>query len=189
MNIQTQTRNNIETLISLLASTDDKVRRKARKSLVFIGKPAVSSLSGVLQNSKVYKARWEAAKALGAIGDTKAIPSLVMALEDTETDVVWLAAEALKKLRMAAWPELLKALIKRGSESVTLRNASHHVFRKQREKGFNNLLEVLRKALESDASPESTPVAASKLIERMRDSRKVFNEIPVLHVNKKNESL
>jgi HEAT repeat protein len=169
MNKQTQTGKNIEPLVNLLASTDDKVRRKARKSLVAVGRSSVSSLSGALQNSKVYKARWEAAKALGAIGDAKAIPSLVKALEDPETDVVWLAAEALKKFRKIAWPELLNALIHRGSESVTLRNAAHHVFRKQREEGFNDLLTVLRKALESGAVPESTPSAASNILKRMTE--------------------
>ncbi len=169
MDIQTQTDNNIRNLINLLENSDDKVRTKARKSLVIIGKPVVSSLAEVLQNSKVYKARWEAAKALGAIGDAKAIPALVKALEDPESDVVWLAAEALEKFRKVAWRELLSALISSGSESVTLRNASHHVFRKQKEKGFDDLLEALRKALKSGAVPESTPVAASNILEKMRE--------------------
>jgi len=167
MTIQAEARISIETLINLLDSSDDKVRRKARKSLVIIGKPVVLSLAEVLQNSKVYKARWEAAKALGEIGDAKAIPALVKALEDPESDVVWLAAEALGKFRKLAWRELLSALIRSGS-SVTLRNASHHVFRNQKEKGFDDLLEALRKALKSGAVSESTPVAASNLLERMR---------------------
>ncbi len=172
MEKQAQDTEDINSLVSLLSNKDDKVRRKARKSLVVIGKPAVSSLSEVLQNSDVYKARWEAAKALGAIGDAAAIPTLVNALEDTESDVVWLAAEALKKFRKTAWPELLSALIKRGSESVTLRNAAHHVLRTQREKGNHDLLEALRKSLESGAVPESTPMAASNLLEKMRVHRK-----------------
>ncbi len=155
-----QTVEDIGSLVNLLESQDDKVRRKARKSLVVIGKPAVPTLSEVLQNSSMYKARWEAAKA---------IPSLVWALQDSETDVVWLAAEALKKFKKAAWPEILNVLIKQGAKSVTLRNAFHHVFRKQRENGFNDLLEILRKALESDTVPESTPLAAYKILERMSE--------------------
>lgn len=168
METQDQTVEDIGSLVYLLSSKDDKVRRKARKTLVVIGKPAVSSLSEVLQNSNVYKARWEAAKALGAIGDVSSIPSLVTALEDTESDVVWLAAEALKKFGKVAWPELLRALNKSGAESVTLRNASHHVFRNQHQKGFNDLLEALRKSLESGAVSESTPMAASNLLDKVR---------------------
>lgn len=170
---------NMESLINLLASKDDKVRTKARKSLVAIGKPAVSSLSTTLQNSNIYKARWEAAKGLGAIGDAKAIPSLVKALEDKESDVVWLAAEALEKFGKTAWPELLNALILRGSKSVTLRNAAHHVLRKQEEKGFNDLLEILKKTLESGAIPESKSIAASNILKRMlaqKDSKKIISD-------------
>jgi HEAT repeat protein len=168
MDVQTQTDNDIRNLVNLLESSDDKVRRKARKSLVTLGKPAVSFLSGTLQSSKVYKARWEAAKALGAIGNVKAIPSLVKALEDPETDVVWLAAEALKKFRKVAWKELLNALVQRGAESVILRNGAHHVLRNQKEKGFNDLLDDLRKSLESGSAEEGVPIAAFNILKRMR---------------------
>ena len=169
MDLQTQNDNDIRNLVNLLDSSDDKIRRNARKSLEIIGKPAVASLAEVLQNSKVYKARWEAAKALGVIGDAKAIPVLVKALQDTKTDVVWLAAEALEKFGKTAWTELLNALISQGADSVILRNASHHVFRKQKDKGFKKLLEALRKSLETGAVLESTPVAASNLLDKMRE--------------------
>ncbi len=121
---------NIESLLERLADKDDKVRREARKSLIIIGKPAVAALSEVLHSSKVYKARWEAAKALGEIGDPNSIPSLVAALQDHETDVAWLAAEALKDFRKAAWPELLSAIIREGADSATLRHGAHHIFGK-----------------------------------------------------------
>jgi len=168
MNEQIQNMEITESLINLLKSKEVKERIKARKFLVSIGKPAVSSLSLVLENSKDYKARWEAAKALGAIGDTKAIPSLVKALEDTESDVAWLAAKALEKFKKAAWPELMSALVKRGSDSILLQHGAHHVLRKQKDKRFDELLEVLRKALESKSVPESTPVAAYNILKKMK---------------------
>ncbi len=167
MDEQNQTERNIDSLINLLESTDDKVRSQARKSLVAIRQPAVTALSLVLENSGIYKARWEAAKALGAIGDIKSIPSLVKALDDPESDVAWLAAEALKKFSKAAWPELMRALKDRGSASVLLRHGAHHILLKQRSVGFNDLLEILLKALESDSVPESTPMAAYHILERM----------------------
>ncbi len=156
-------------LINQLSNSDNKLRLKARKSLIRIGKSVVVPLSNVLVNSEVYKARWEAAKALGAISDIKSIPALVKALEDAETDVVWLAAEALKKFGKVAWPELLSALVSRGAESVTLRNAAHHVLGKQHKDGLDDLLEILLKTLESGAVSVSTPIAASKLLERIRE--------------------
>ena len=154
------------------------MRTKARKSLVIIGKQAVSSLSLVLENSKIYKARWEAAKALSEIRDIKSIPVLVKALEDPETDVAWLAAKTLKKFRKAAWPELLHALKKRGADSVLLRNGAHHILRNQKMQGYNDLLDSLRVALEKGSAPESILTAAFNILERMK-KRAVINNLTV----------
>jgi HEAT repeat protein len=111
MNKQKSTDTNLESLMDLLASKNGATRLKARKSLVALGKPAVPSLNRTLQNSKEDHVRWEAAKTLGAIGDIRAIPSLVKALEDNNSDVTWLVAEALRKFKKIAWPPLLRALM------------------------------------------------------------------------------
>ena len=152
----------------MLASKKGITRKDARKSLVAIGKPAVPSLTYALQNSKLDHLRWEAAKTLGAIGDVRAIPSLVKALEDGDHDVAWLAAEALRKFKKTAWPALLRELIKSGPDSVTLRHGAHHVLRNQKEDGFNDLLAILMAALISSAAPESTAIAANEILKRMK---------------------
>lgn len=157
-----------QSLVNLLESEDEKVRTRARKSLVTIGKKAVPSLSLVLENSKVYKARWEAAKALNEIGDLKSIPTLVKALEDPESDVAWLAAKTLEKFRKAAWPVLLRALVEHGSKSVSLQHGAHHILRKQKVEGYNDLLDILRKALETGSVPETVSPAAYNVLERMK---------------------
>jgi HEAT repeat protein len=175
MNVQTQTnehgRNdtNIETLMEKLASKKGLYRQKARKSLVALGKPAVSYLTLALDNSKLDQLRWEAAKALNSICDTSAIPSLVQALEDKDQDVAWLAAEALIKLKKAAWPVLLQTLIKRGPDSVLMRQGAHHILRNQKEKGFNDLLKTLTKTLklESISIPAATELAAFEILKKM----------------------
>jgi HEAT repeat protein len=159
---------NLESLIDLLASENGATRMKARKSLVALGKPAVPSLTWTLQNSKEDHVRWEAAKTLGAIGDVRSIPALVNALEDSDQGVVWLAAEALSKFKKIAWPPLLRALVKSEKDSVSLRLGAHHVLRKQKEGGFNDLLATLRTALESSSASESTPFAASNILKRMK---------------------
>ncbi len=133
-----------------------------------LGKPAVLSLNQALQNSRLGQVRWEAAKALGAIGDARAIPRLVNALEDSDPDVAWLAAEALRQFKKRAWPQLLVLLIKNGSESALLRQGAHHVLRNQKESGFNDLLASLREDLESNTVQESTPVTAYAILKRMK---------------------
>jgi HEAT repeat protein len=168
MNKQRRCETNLESLMGLLSSKDGATRIKARKSLVALGKPAVPSLTRVLQNSKEDHVRWEAAKTLGAIGDPRAIPSLVKALEDNDQGVVWLSAEALSKFKKNAWPQLLHALILSESDSVLLRNGAHHVLRNQKEDGFNDLLATLRTALQSSTGSESTPSAASDILKRLK---------------------
>jgi hypothetical protein len=159
---------NLESLMDILAGKDGVARQKARKLLVVMGKPAVPSLIRALQNSKSDHLRWEAAKTLGAIGDARAIPQLVKSLEDSDQDVAWLAAEALRKFKKVAWPTLLRVLIRDKSGSVSLHQGAHHVLRDQKEDGFNDLLATLRNALESSTVPESITVAAYDIFKRMK---------------------
>jgi hypothetical protein len=167
MSRQVQTKANLESLIRTLASKDGLARQKARHSLVRAGRPAVPLLIQALQESPVDQVRWEAAKALGMMGDASAIPVLVQALEDHDADVAWLAAEALQKFKKAAWPALLHALIQYGAGSSALRQGAHHVFRRQREPGFEDLIAALLKALETETLPEATTTAAHQILERM----------------------
>ncbi len=168
MKKQKGTATNLETLMDMLANKDGVIRQKAREALVALGKPAVSSLTQALQNSKLDQVRWEAAKALGSISDTRSMPSLVKALEDGNPDVAWAAADALKTFQKGAWPPLLQALIKGESDSVGLRKGVHRVLVGQKEDGFNDLLAKLLQALESSSAPESSAVAAHEILKRMK---------------------
>ena len=157
----------IESLNEMLASKDGLLRQKARESLVALGTPAVPSLVHALGHSKSDQVRWEAAKALGAIGDPSSIPALVDALSDRDGDVAWVAAEALRTFKMAAWPALLRALINSGPDAVSFREGCHHVLRDQTAKGFDDLLPTLIKDLEFGAMSESAVVVAEEILERL----------------------
>jgi HEAT repeat protein len=155
---------NLGPLMAALAGGDGMARKDARERLVALGKPAVSSLAKALKKSKVAQLRWEAAKALGEIGSRRSIPVLVQALEDRDRDVAWLAAEALRKFGKKAWPELLRALLEGGSSSALLRQGLHHVLVAQQEAGYEELLAVLVKELESNAIREAALVAAREML-------------------------
>ena len=73
----------IKNLIEALSSSDDSSRVKAREALIGMGGLAVPFLADALKNPN-YLVRWETVKALGEIGDPKAAPALVKALEDDE---------------------------------------------------------------------------------------------------------
>jgi hypothetical protein len=51
-----------------------------------------------------------------------------------------------------------------------LRQGAHHVFRKQKDDGFNDVLTALIRALESSDARESTPVAAYEILRRLKGS-------------------
>lgn len=153
--------------MDMLASKDGMLRQKAREALVKLGKPAVPSLTKALQPSRPDQVRWEAAKALSAIGDARSIPALVTTLEDTDSGVAWLAAEALRQFNQVAWAPLLRALIERGADSVPLRQGAHHVLHNQEGDDFNDVLGALLKALESNTVPEVTAVTAHDFLKRV----------------------
>jgi HEAT repeat protein len=153
----------------MLASREGATRQKARESLIALGKPAVPSLTRDLRNSKLDRLRWEAAKSLCSINDTRAIPSLVKVLEDSDHDVAWLAAVALRKFKKAAWPQLLNMLIKGKPDSSLLRQGADNDLRNQREDGFNELLTTLTKSSEPGAAQESTAVAAYNILKQMKE--------------------
>jgi HEAT repeat protein len=80
-------------LVGTLYGPDATTRQSTRKALVAMGKAAVKPLIALLSDAKPH-VRWEAAKALGKIGDPAAATALVEALEDDESNVRWLAAES-----------------------------------------------------------------------------------------------
>jgi len=115
----------LDELLAGLASPDGAERLRARDRIVALGAAAVPGLIGRLQHG-AFRLRWEAAKALGAIGDPAATDALLEALCDRDQDVRWLAAEALTAIgRPAAVPVI--RLLEEHSASGCVRQGVHHV--------------------------------------------------------------
>jgi|OpeIllAssembly_1097287.scaffolds.fasta_scaffold512498_1 HEAT repeat protein len=147
-----------KTLVADLANHNDSVRVKARHSLVAMGKAAVPLLTEALKSQNSLT-KWEAAKALGEIGDPNTASSLVEALEDEDFDVRWLAAEGLTKMNINALRPLLLALEKRG-DSFFLREGAHHVFHDLAKGALRKFLAPVLAALEGLEPGEEVPWAA-----------------------------
>lgn len=167
MNVQITTAADIESIILTLSRDDIHLRQEARAALEKLGKPAVPLLIKLLQSSKADHVRWEAAKTLTSIGDERAIPALVKALEDRDQDVAWLAAVALRKFKIRALKPLLHALINDGEDSVSLRQGAHHILKNQKANGMTDLIISLTEALEPSALPELMIIAATALLKRI----------------------
>ena len=110
----------IDTQIDNLSSTSHDVREAAIAALVEIGKPAVESLIVSLESTKK-EVQISAARALGRIGDTRAIGPLIELLtESFDVDLMFEAAMALSSLdEKEACSELQKL---RTSSNPIIRN-------------------------------------------------------------------
>ena len=83
-------------LIEALDDPDPLVRRLAGEALEATGSEAVPALLLVMESGS-HAARLEAVRALAAIGDTRAIPALFKALDDSTLLEYW-ASEGLERM-------------------------------------------------------------------------------------------
>jgi HEAT repeats len=155
----------IHALIVDLGSKDGLVRIRARRALVTIGKKAVTALEEALTSKDAWK-RWEAAKALGQIGDVEATKALINALEDEMFDVRWLAAEGLIAIGRPTLIPLLRKLTEE-SDSLWLREGAHHVLHSINMENVEGILLPVRSALEDIEAPLEVPFAARTALESL----------------------
>ncbi len=152
--------NDIDSLIADFTCDDVMKCQIARRKLVNMGSAAVDKLVNELSNKKHW-VRWEAAKALGQIGDAAAARALVKALEDNEFDVRWLAAEALINIGRGSLEPLLKALADHGDKSLFLRQGAHHVLHDMNRGGLDTILKPVMAAVE-DIAPSIEVLQVAK---------------------------
>lgn len=159
-------RENISTLIKDLYDDDGLTRQRARLLLIDIGPQAVPELLHVMDSSYDH-ARWEAAKALGAIKDPVAACVLVDALEDEDIDLRWAAMESLIALDRSAVRPLMEGLT-RNFSSVWFREGAHHVLHVWKDKGRLYPFEIkVLEALEGIAPDVEVPWAAKAAIDAL----------------------
>jgi HEAT repeat protein len=161
----------IAPLIDALTSTDGVERHAAREQLEEIGRPAVPFLVRALQFPSAY-ARWEAAKALGEIGDASAAPALVRTLEDEKAAVRWLAATALINLGRDALVPLLRGL-EGNSDSIWFRDGAHHVLHHLIRDGVADEALPVMEALEDLEPSIEAPVAAYHVLRGLGSEREM----------------
>jgi HEAT repeat protein len=158
----------ISSLVAELSKKDGAVRERARQQLVAIGAPSVTYLVEALENRNELL-RWEAAKALGEIGNPAAAPALVAALEDEVFDVRWLAAEGLIALRGGGLVPLLSALVER-PDSLWLREGAHHVLHDVSRGRLEEVLRPVVAALDDIEPSVEVPFAAKTVLKGLMEA-------------------
>lgn len=158
--------NDIDALVSKLESKDSITRVKARDELVALGKAAVPSLVEALKNKRDWT-RWEAAKALAQIGNSKSTLALIDALEDKEFSVRWLAAEGLINIGPSTLEPLLEALIHR-SDSPWLLEGAHRVLHDLQDINSLQYIKPVISALEDIDSSLNVIMAAKSALDSIK---------------------
>jgi hypothetical protein len=160
----------IELLLLQLQSEDGVIRQHSREVLGKIGKQVVPSLIELLSHRSEH-VRWEACKTLSRIKDPSAGYALAEALVDDDSDVRWVAAEALVALEEHAIEPLL-GIIEKHFDSVLLRQSAHHVLSAlKRIDVLDEKVEAVFEALSTIMFPMKLAVAASTAMDHLREKR------------------
>jgi HEAT repeat protein len=160
----------IRSLVEALTDLTGVERHAIRTQLEEIGPPAVPALIKALRSPSEH-ARWEAAKALGEIGDPRAAPALVKTLEDDKAAVRWLAATALINLGRDALVPLLRGL-EGHSDSIWFRDGAHHVLHSLIRDGVADEAMPVMEALENLEPRVEAPVAAYHVLQALHEDEK-----------------
>lgn len=114
----------ISGVITVISSTDTLIKgaladlRFNHRASVRLGRTIVPALITTLENEDKLM-RGNAAKALGEIGDPRAVPPLILRITDTHSNVRLQATRALGNLRAStALDQIIIALLQDGSQSV-----------------------------------------------------------------------
>jgi HEAT repeat protein len=163
----------IDSLISRLDCNEPIQCQKARRQLIKIGQAAVPALIAAASNGGVTR-RWEAVRALGAIGGQQAVDALVSHLGDADPGMRWAAADALIKIGEPALMPVLKGLIANGKSSP-FRDGVHHFLVDVSDSSdqHNSILEPVIKSLEEPGADLAAPVAAKMAIDKMSEFHKI----------------
>ena len=160
----------IQAHIAALSDSDVVMRDRSRMALVHMGKPALQPLIEALKDSR-WIVRWEAAKALGDIGDPAAIPALIAALDDQRGAIRWLAAEGLMAMGNEAVEPLLQALVICSWDNVWLHEGAHHVLRAQIGSRVGQQVTPVIAALEGSNRSVTVSLAAHRALEALRSDQ------------------
>lgn len=155
----------MDAYVAELTCDDVSKCQAARRELVRMGSKSVPALIAALGHPRQW-VRWEAAKALGMIGDPAATEALVKAMEHNPFDVRWVAAEALISLGDVVIVPLLKALAA-NPHSVELRQGARHVLLDMDPGEHGPVLEPVKAALSSVGADIEVPVAARKALNQL----------------------
>lgn len=161
-------------LIKALANPNHDVHISASQAINELGRNAVPALLNALHHPDSH-VRWHAARALGQIGDLRALDILAEGLFDENMEVRWATARVLANLDVPAIPAILQVLCMH-ELTEPLRQSSYHALnsmpgsRQPEIRAYlEPLLDVLRRQNAISMISIEAPVIAQRLLSEWKN--------------------
>jgi HEAT repeat protein len=155
----------LSNLLGMIAVNDRERHLKARKALVKKGEQILPVMYKLL-NSDHKIIRKEAIKVVELIAHKSSIPVMITMLEDSESEIRWIAAEALINIGRDSIRPLLEALVT-NSKFYYLSQGAHHVISElmtdEDPEELRQLVNVIKSGMEV---PESITLFSSKALKQ-----------------------
>jgi len=157
----------VPALLEALHTADEQQSNQIFQSLVNLGYLAVPALLDASQSSSSWM-RWQSVRALGEIHDSRALPILVRALNDSDHGVAWMAAKSVVPFGRDCLAPVLHLLT---TTAITpwLRETSAYVLSKQCQNNseLKACLDPLLQQLHRSSYKEGAGYAALKAEEQL----------------------
>jgi hypothetical protein len=154
-------------LLSTLHGADEQLGSQIFTSLVQIGHDAVPALVEASNSGSAWT-RWNCLRALGEIGDIRALPMLVQALGDNDHSVAWMGAKGLVHFRKRSIVPVLRLLSTADATPWLIETASYVLTNQyQHNPKFKPYLEPVVQHMRGVAYQVATPYNAQKALSQL----------------------
>lgn len=157
----------VPALLNALHGADEQMGSQIFISLVQLGHAAVPALKEASTSGSAWM-RWHCLRALGEIGDGRALPVLVDALQDSDHSVAWMGAKGLVHFGKRSIAPVLRLLTKAEITPWLVETASYVLSSEYRNNArLKSYLEPVVQSMHGVAFRVATPNAAHKALSQL----------------------
>jgi hypothetical protein len=157
----------VPALLKALPGSDEQMSSQIFTSLVQLGHAAVPALIEASTGNSTWT-RWHCLRALGEIGDARALPVLVNALEDSDHSVAWVGAKGLVHFGKRGIAPVLRLLTKTEMTPWLVETASYVLSTEYRNNPkLKPYLEPVVQSMRGVAFRVATTIAAHKALTQL----------------------
>jgi hypothetical protein len=157
----------VPALLAALNGADEQLGSQISAACVQIGSEAVPALIERSSSSSAW-IRWHCIRALGEIGDRRALPTLIQALGDTDHSVAWAAAKGAVRYGRHAIGPLLRLLMTAETSRWLIETSSYILHDlSARDSRLKPYLDPMVQDMHGPAPRVATPLAAQKTLRQL----------------------